>query len=288
MKDSFILHHDTLSVIDELSDEQVGKIIKEIYNYSLHLNNPDEVARPNGLPGLLSSVAHPFKKQLDRDLKAYNKQIKDNSEKGKLGNLKRWHRDLYDLVIGKSLTLESAEKIAKDRQLSPPDPQRSPSNSKDRQLSPTVATIADNDSDSDSDIKEIEIDKSISSKKKNKKFNLSWFKNLDFSDLQNNEPKFYDKLKGIESMLGLKFSCQTLNLEREKCINWSKSKGKQVKDWKATFSNWMINRKENNKNEVTNASNNSHSGIRSYRSGSIDDQMQKRIAEINAARYAAG
>ena len=31
MKDSFILHHDTLSVIDELTDEQAGQLIKEIY-----------------------------------------------------------------------------------------------------------------------------------------------------------------------------------------------------------------------------------------------------------------
>jgi hypothetical protein len=35
MKSRFLLHHDTLSVIDELTDEQAGKLIKEIYQYSI-------------------------------------------------------------------------------------------------------------------------------------------------------------------------------------------------------------------------------------------------------------
>lgn len=85
MKNSFILHHDTLSVIDELTDEQAGKIIKEIYQFSIYLNNPKEANKPNGLNGLLNSVAHPFKMQLTRDLEKYLKTCEKNSNNGKKG-----------------------------------------------------------------------------------------------------------------------------------------------------------------------------------------------------------
>ncbi len=49
MKDNLILHHDTLSVINELSDEQAGQLIKEIFAYSVHINNPTEAKEPTGL-----------------------------------------------------------------------------------------------------------------------------------------------------------------------------------------------------------------------------------------------
>jgi len=35
MKKSFILHHDTLNVLDELTDEQAGKLFKAIFNYHI-------------------------------------------------------------------------------------------------------------------------------------------------------------------------------------------------------------------------------------------------------------
>lgn len=85
MKDSFILHHDTLSVIDELTDEQAGQLIKEIYAYSNFLNNPKEAKKPTGLNGLMNSVLHPFKMQLDRDLEKYLKVVERNSKNGKKG-----------------------------------------------------------------------------------------------------------------------------------------------------------------------------------------------------------
>ena len=85
MKNSFILYHDTLSVIEELTDEQAGQIIKEIYRISMHLNNPEKAKKPSGLSGLLNSVLHPFKMQLLRDFEAYKAVALRNAENGKKG-----------------------------------------------------------------------------------------------------------------------------------------------------------------------------------------------------------
>jgi len=85
MKDNLILHHDTLSVIKELSDEQAGQLIKEIFDYSVFINNPKEAKEPSGLSGLLNSVAHPFKMQLDRDLIKYSNVVERNAKNGQKG-----------------------------------------------------------------------------------------------------------------------------------------------------------------------------------------------------------
>ena len=70
-KSSLILHHDTLGVVNELSDEQAGQLIKEIYKISLSLNNPENPEEPSGLDGLMNSVLYPFKAQLLRDFDKY-------------------------------------------------------------------------------------------------------------------------------------------------------------------------------------------------------------------------
>lgn len=85
MKDSFILHHDTLSVISELTDEQAGQLIKEIHAYSIYINNPEEAKKPNGLNGLMNSVLHPFKMQLERDLEKYLNVVERNKKNGQKG-----------------------------------------------------------------------------------------------------------------------------------------------------------------------------------------------------------
>lgn len=85
MKNSFVLHHDTLSVINELTDEQSGKLIKEILQHSLYLNNPKEAKKPSGLSGLLNAVFHPFEMQLNRDFEKYKAVALKNAENGKKG-----------------------------------------------------------------------------------------------------------------------------------------------------------------------------------------------------------
>lgn len=84
-KSSFILHHDTLSVIKELTDEQAGQLLKAMYTYSESLNNPDNPDEPSGLVGLMNSVYHPFKAQILRDFGKYVKVCDRNRSNGEGG-----------------------------------------------------------------------------------------------------------------------------------------------------------------------------------------------------------
>ncbi len=88
-KSSFLMHHDTLSVVNELSDSQAGELIKEILNYSIYLNNPKEAKKPTGLSGLMNSVLYPFKMQLDRDLNTYLRTVEKNKINGRKGGRPR-------------------------------------------------------------------------------------------------------------------------------------------------------------------------------------------------------
>jgi hypothetical protein len=84
-KTNFLLHHDKLSILEKLSDEDAGKILKEIYHYSLHINNPEKAKKPSGLNGLLDCIVDMFKSQLDSDLEKYNVKASANRENGLKG-----------------------------------------------------------------------------------------------------------------------------------------------------------------------------------------------------------
>lgn len=84
-KSSFLLHHDTLGVIEELTDQQAGQLIKEIYKISISLNNPDIPVEPSGLEGLMNSVLHPFRAQLLRDYDKYVGVCERNKSNGGKG-----------------------------------------------------------------------------------------------------------------------------------------------------------------------------------------------------------
>lgn len=77
-KKSFILHLDSLDVLNELTDEQAGKLFKAIYNFNCTGETPD-------FKDLLKVVFMPFQKQFIRDFEKYEKQVLKNRENGKLG-----------------------------------------------------------------------------------------------------------------------------------------------------------------------------------------------------------
>ena len=66
MKDSFILYTEQKAVIDKLTDEQAGKIIKAIYEYV-------ETDKMPKLDSMLDIIIIPFKQNLDRNREKYNK-----------------------------------------------------------------------------------------------------------------------------------------------------------------------------------------------------------------------
>ena len=78
MKDSFILYTEQKEVIDKLSDEQAGKLIKAIYEYV-------ETGQMPKLNALLEIVIIPFKQNIDRNANKYEETKKKRSEAGKIG-----------------------------------------------------------------------------------------------------------------------------------------------------------------------------------------------------------
>jgi hypothetical protein len=107
-KKSFILYCDLIHTVNKLPDGTAGKLLKHILAYVNDLNPETE--------DLLVEVAfEPIKQAMKRDLKKWETEIDRKSQGAILGNLKRWHFDLYEKVESKELTLDEAQTIAKGR-----------------------------------------------------------------------------------------------------------------------------------------------------------------------------
>jgi hypothetical protein len=113
-KKGFILYADMRGTFDKLPNDRAGELIKHIFSY---VN--DENPTPSDL--VIEIAFEQIKSQLKRDLKKWKltKELKSNA--GKLGNLKRWNKDLYDKVLKKELSINEAEIIATDRKESHSD-----------------------------------------------------------------------------------------------------------------------------------------------------------------------
>ena len=98
---SFILHKDSLSILEQLTDQQAGKLFKAISEYQKDgkIDNLDQITK---------ITITPFLNQFQRDENKYQNSI----IQGKLGNLKRYHQEIYQRVISEELNLEEAEKLA--------------------------------------------------------------------------------------------------------------------------------------------------------------------------------
>lgn len=130
-KGSFIMHLDSLSVLDELTDEQAGKLFKAIKKY--------QAGECIGEQEFWLRIAFlAFKNQFDRDTGKYEKFIDKQSEKGVIGNLKRWNPDLHKKYINKEITLEEASIIAKYR-------------TGDKSIAEVAYSVSDSDSKSKSE-----------------------------------------------------------------------------------------------------------------------------------------
>ncbi len=74
-KKSFILYKDQKEIIDELSDEEAGKLFKAIYQYI-------DTKKVN-LTGSLKLIFIPFRNSFDRDEKKYDEIVEKRSNAGK-------------------------------------------------------------------------------------------------------------------------------------------------------------------------------------------------------------
>lgn len=124
-KKSFILYTDLIHTVSKMPNDKAGELLKHILNY-VNDKNPqtDDL--------IIQLTFEPIKQQLKRDLKKYETKKDQKSESAKLGNLKRWHVDLYDQVLEQKLTVDEAYEIVANH--------RKPSHSDN-----SIAKIAVND-----------------------------------------------------------------------------------------------------------------------------------------------
>ena len=76
-KKSFILHHDSLGILNKLDDAQAGKLFKAIYLYNI----VGDIDCDNQTELLL----YPVQSQVDRDLESYKKIVERNKNNGSKG-----------------------------------------------------------------------------------------------------------------------------------------------------------------------------------------------------------
>jgi len=81
-KDSFILYTEQKAVVDKLTDEQAGKLIKAIYEY-------EETGEIPELDSVLDLVFTPFKIALDKNDSKWEEIKQKRSEAGKIGAEKK-------------------------------------------------------------------------------------------------------------------------------------------------------------------------------------------------------
>jgi hypothetical protein len=110
-KKSVLLYCDILHTIEQLDDATAGQLFK---HYLRYINDLD----PETENVLVKIAFEPIKQNLKRDLKKWEKAQEEKSLNGRMGNLKRYHLDLYELVNSDKMTIEDAETVAKSRKLS--------------------------------------------------------------------------------------------------------------------------------------------------------------------------
>ena len=107
-KKSFVLYADIIHMVRKMPKDKIADLFLTILAY---VNDENPV-----IEDLLVDIAfEPIKLQLKRDLQKYE-GIKDvKSLNGRVGNLKRYHLDIYNRFINDELTIDEAEKVAKSR-----------------------------------------------------------------------------------------------------------------------------------------------------------------------------
>lgn len=78
MKDSFLLYTEQKEIFENLTDEQAGKLIKQIFNYLTTGEEPH-------LDSLLKIAFIPIRQNIDRNAEKWEDVKKKRSEAGKIG-----------------------------------------------------------------------------------------------------------------------------------------------------------------------------------------------------------
>lgn len=113
-KKSIIVYADWMEHFENLTDEEAGKLIKHFFRYVNDL-------KPQPQDRLTEIAFAPIKASLKRDLDKWEKTVQERSINGRLGNIKKYHIDLFNQIQSNTITLDKAEELAKHRKASLPD-----------------------------------------------------------------------------------------------------------------------------------------------------------------------
>lgn len=113
-KRSIILYCDLIHTVEKLTDDEAGKLLKHLLRYVNDMNPvpPDR---------LTEMIFEPLKQNLKRDLKNWEDIKSKKSHSGFIGNLKKWHPDIYTKFIEKLITKEEAIELIEGRKTSHSD-----------------------------------------------------------------------------------------------------------------------------------------------------------------------
>jgi len=101
-KKSFVLYCDLIHTVKKLPKETRGDLFLLILQY---VNDENPVVEDN----LLLEVSfEPIKQQLKRDLKEWEGEKLDRSASGVVGNIARWHPDIYEQILNKQISIPDA------------------------------------------------------------------------------------------------------------------------------------------------------------------------------------
>lgn len=150
-KKSFVLHIDSLAVLEKLTNDQAGILFKKIAEFQ-QSGSIDEIDH------FTDVIITPFVNQFRRDDETWL----EKGVSGKIGNLKKWHPEIFKKFAKKEITLEQAFQEVEEKKLKnkdelrddagsshpiAPDRTRSRSIAPDREVSLSVS-VSDSVSDS--------------------------------------------------------------------------------------------------------------------------------------------
>ena len=77
-KRSFVMYHDQYEIIKELSDEQIGRLMRAVFEYSESSKEPE-------LDPLMMALFRAFRITIDRDLEKYRDMCRKRADAGRKG-----------------------------------------------------------------------------------------------------------------------------------------------------------------------------------------------------------
>ena len=220
MKKSFVIHKDSLCILDRLSDEQAGKLFKAIRDIQNGIEPTDDI--------LIQIALEPFVHQFKRDDTKWHATAERNAKNGAKGGRPRQHTDNEQTQINPKNPVGYSE--TQITQANPSEPKKAVS------VSVSVSgSVSDSVSDSECIVEQ------SSPTPKPKPNTLP-------------QPEQGDILAYMIEYTTVNkkpFTKSFLETESAKMFNYYESKGwivgkSPMKNWKAAARNWLLNSQNSN------------------------------------------